>query len=214
MKRGKFIVIEGINGCGKGTQLERLVGLIHGADKYSTIFVTREPNNFDKNGIKAREMLAQDGDPYKNAESAVEYFARNRQFHNAQFILPMIEKGIHVVSDRYWYSNFAFQHAQGIPYEKIAEANRRSRSPELTLIIDVPAEVAAERLIKRDGEQRRKFDNNIEFLEKVRQNYLELPEVLPSLIQDRSIVLIKGNRDIEAVWEDIKDAYSSAFKSC
>lgn len=213
MKQGKLVVIEGINGCGKGTQLARLVGLIHGADKYSTIFVTREPNNFDENGMKAREMLARDGDPYENAKSAVKYFARNRYFHNTHFIRPMIRKGVDVVSDRYWHSNFAFQHAQGIPYEAIAEANKHSKKPDLTLILDVPAEIAIERLRRRDGEQRRKFDINTKFLEKVRRNYLELREVLPRLIQDESIVVIEGDRDTEAVWGDIKKAYGSAFKT-
>jgi dTMP kinase len=208
MKPGKLIVLEGINGCGKGTQLHYLVGLIHRADKSSTVFVTREPNDFDENGRKAREMLKSDGDPYDNAIEAVKYFAKNREAHNHIFI-PMLNMGIHVLSDRYWHSNFAFQGAQGIDGQDILDANRSARKPDLTLILDVPVEVAFDRLYRRDGEVRRKFDSNLEFLGRVRQNYLGLSEIL----SNEKIVVINGNQDVGAVREAVKFAYDSIFKS-
>ena len=208
MKTGKFIVLEGINGCGKGTQLSYLVGLIHGADKSSTVFVTREPNDFDENGLKAREMLKSDGDPYENAVEAVRYFSMNRKAHNDIFV-PMLEKGFHVISDRYWHSNFAFQGAQDVSYGDINFANRSLRIPDLTLILDVPVEVAFDRLNSRDGETRRKFDSDGRFLTKVQRNYLALPDVL----LDEKIVIINGNQSVEAVRKDVKFAYNSVFKS-
>jgi dTMP kinase len=207
MKSGKFIVIEGINGCGKGTQLPYLVDLIYGADKSNTVFVTREPNDFDGNGRKAREMLKSDGDPYQNAHEAVGYFAKNRDTHNEIFE-PMLEKGISVISDRYWHSNFAFQGAQGVDYLEISLANNDSRTPDLTIILDVPVEVAFDRLDHRDGKTRRKFDSDKRFLEKVRKNYLGLPNIM----QEKNVVVIDGNRGIDAVKNDIKLAYDSVFK--
>jgi len=207
MKSDKFVVLEGINGCGKGAQLPYLVDLIIGVDKSSTVFVTREPNDFDENGLKAREMLKSDGDPYENAKEAAEYFARNRLTHNAIFV-PMLNRGINVLSDRYWHSNFAFQGAQGVSYEDIAMANQSSRTPDLTLILDVPVEVAFDRLNYRDGKIRRKFDSDKDFLNKVRQNYLRLSELLDS----ENIVVINGNQSVEAVEKEIKLAYDSVFK--
>lgn len=207
MKKGKFIVLEGINGCGKGTQLPYLVDLVYGADKSSTVFVTREPNDFDENGRKAREMLKSDGDPYENAVEAVGYFANNRISHNGIFV-PMLEKGINVISDRYWHSNFAFQGAQGVSYHDIDFANHYSKVPDLTMILDVPIEVAFDRLNHRDGKTRRKFDSNKKFLDKVRKNYLELPNVM----QEKNVVIINGNQGIEAVKKDVKSAYDSVFK--
>ena len=211
MAQGKFIVLEGINGCGKGTQLPYLVDLIHGADKSSTVFVTREPNDFDNNGRKAREMLGADGDPYENALEAVKYFAENRKAHNEIFV-PMLEKGINVISDRYWHSNFAFQGAQGVPYSEILLANEGSWIPDLTLILDVSVEVAFERLAGRDGEKRRKFDSNKDFLANVAANYQEISFLSPLWLKGENVYLIDGNRPIEAVQKRIKFAYDSVFK--
>jgi dTMP kinase len=208
MRKGKFIVIEGINGCGKGTHLSKLTDFVYDLDKANTIFRTREPNNFDDNGKKARALLKQDGDPYSNNVAAVGYFAENRKAHNEIFV-PMLDKGIDVFSDRYWYSNFAFQGAQGIPYEDIARTNKGLRVPDLTILIDVPVDVVFDRLEKRDGLSRRKFDSDKGFVSKVRANYLEFPEVLPGLMGDESIVVVNGNQSIEAVFEEVKSAYLS-----
>ncbi|HED05825.1 MAG TPA: hypothetical protein ENI61_03980, partial [Ignavibacteria bacterium] len=170
------------------------------------IFTTGEPNTFDENGQKAREMLKSDGDPYENALEAVKYFAKNRNSHNNVFV-PLLKKGVDVISDRYWHSNFAFQHAQGISYNNITNANEFSRVPDLTFIIDVPVDVAFERLHNRDGESRRKFDSSKDFLNNVRDNYLELNSILPQLIRDKSIVIINGNQSVEKVFEEIKNIY-------
>ena len=206
MKRGDFIVVEGINGCGKGVQLPKLEEYIYGLNRANTIFRTREPNVFDENGQKARDMLSSEGDPYANNREAVKYFAENRRTHNKIFS-PMLKRGINVLSDRYWYSNFAFQGAQGISYGDIAEANEVCKAPDLTLLIDVPVDVVFDRLHSRDGESRRKFDSDKDFLNKVRDNYLELPEVLPDLIGDKSIVVVNGNQSVEGIFEEVKRAY-------
>jgi dTMP kinase len=210
MTTGKLIVLEGINGCGKGTQLFKLINGIYELDKSQTVFVTREPNEFDENGKNARRILKADGDPYTNATEAVKYFAMNREAHNAIFG-PLIERGVTVVSDRYYHSNFAFQHAQGVPYEEIAEQNYKARIPDLTIILDVPVEVAFERLAKRDGQNRRKFDSNLEFMQKARTNYLELPQIVDSYLNDFHTQVVDGTQSVEKVAQDIWQAYTTKF---
>lgn len=210
MKRGNFIVLEGLNFCGKGVNMKKLVNYIYNSSRSKTIFITREPNEFDKNGINARRILKQDGTPYENSKEAVEYFARNRETHNKIFV-PMLEKGIDVLSDRYYESNFCFQGAQGISYQEIANANKNVRRPDLTLIIDVTAEEADRRGKIRDGKNRRKFDSNLEFMTKVRERYLEMGKVLPKLLGDKSIIYINGMQSSEEVWEDIKNIYELKF---
>ena len=208
MNQGALIVFEGINGCGKGTQLEKFTQHLYGLTKTSTIFRTREPNDFDNSGRKMREMLSSNADPYSYNLTMLKYFTQNRKAHNEIFV-PMLEKGIHVLSDRYWHSNFAFQHSQKIPYEKIARQNRDFKIPDLTFIIDVSLDEVSNRLFNRDGKNRRKFDTDLDFLESVRKNYLELSSVLPDLIGDKSIVVINGNQSIDSVSDEIKTAYNS-----
>ncbi len=207
MTDGKLIVFEGINGCGKGTQLDLLHSYIRSSGKAIPIFTTGEPNYFDGNGRMAREMLDSEGNPYSNNLKAVEYFAENRRTHNNIFV-PMLKKGIDVLSDRYWHSNFAFQNAQGISYADIAKANKGFRAPNLTFILDVPVNIAFERLRKRDGDNRRKFEGDFDFVNSVRNNYLELGSILPRLIKDKNIFVIDGNRSITDIFEKVKEIYS------
>lgn len=208
MNKGKFIVFEGINGCGKGTHLKRLHSYILDSGKAVPIFTTGEPNNFDHNGFLARKMLKGDGDPYSNNLEAAKYFAENRKTHNEIFV-PMLEKGIDVLCDRYWHSNLAFQKAQGVSFMDIAMANVGSRVPDLTFLIDVPVEVAFDRLGKRDGENRRKFDSDKDFMEKVRRNYLELPEVLYGIFGDESLVIVDGDRPVDEVFAQVRSGYEN-----
>lgn len=186
MERGKFIVLEGINGCGKGTQMNYLQEFIYNLDKSKLVFLTREPNELDENGRKARELLKSDGDPYINGIEAVKFFAKNRKNHN-YLIAPLLEKGINVISDRYWHSNFAFQGAQRISLEEIAKENRGNLVPDLTIIFDISAEAANRRLVIRDKENRRKFDANLDFVKKVSSIYRSLGNALGELVGDYSI---------------------------
>lgn len=210
MKPGKFIVFEGINGCGKGTQLIRLIDTLF-EDRANTFFLTREPNLFDDNGKKARELLNSNGDdPYSENLNAVRHMSMNRATHNEIF-RPMLDQGIDVFSDRYYDSTFAFQHAQGISYGEITKMNKSFRVPDLTYIFDLSVEMAIERLSKRDGDSRRKFDSNKEFMEKVRNNYLELPKILPELLNDNSIVIIDGSRIPGRIAKEVREIYYERF---
>lgn len=186
MERGKFIVLEGINGCGKGTQMNYLQEFIYNLDKSKLVFLTREPNELDENGRKARELLKSDGDPYINGIEAVKFFAKNRKTHN-EVINPLLNYGVNVISDRYWHSNFAFQGAQGISLEEIAKANEGNLVPDLTIIFDVSAKTADKRLKIRDKENRRKFDANLDFVEKVSSIYRSLGNTLGEIIGDSNV---------------------------
>ena len=207
----KYIVFEGINGCGKGTQINLFENLLYDSSREVFVSRIRTPNALDENGKKAREMLGRDGNPYENAKEAVSYFGMNHRT-TAEHIERLHHLGHEVISDRNYLSTFAFQHAQGVSYEVIAKEISGSKIPDLTFLIDVSTEVAFDRLVKRDGETRRKFDRDSDFLEKVRLNYLELPRILPDLTGDKSVVVINGNQDVEGVFEDIKNVYLSAFK--
>ena len=210
-RKGRFIVFEGINGCGKGTQMQLLAEYIYGLSRDRTIFITREPNEFDENGRKTREILASDKNPYEKGLEAVNHFAWNRTTHNRIFV-PMLYLGIDVLSDRYYHSNFAFQHTQGISYEDIARANKPARIPDLTFILDVKPKEAARRLKKRDGGYGRKFDSHLDFMMEVFKNYESLGRILPGLMGDMGICYINGMQPAEDVWKEVRAAFDSKFK--
>lgn len=212
MKSGKLFVFEGINGCGKGVQLSRFEDFIYDSGRHVLTSRIRTPNELDENGRLAREMLKSDGDPVANGLKAVEYFGENHRT-TAKHIEKLRRLGHDVIEDRNYLSTFSFQHAQGISYNLIFERLGSGMAlPDLTFIFDLPAEIACERLSKRDGKSRRKFDSNQDFLEKARQNYLELPNLLSEGMGDKSLVVINGHQPIEAVWKDVKKAYNIAFK--
>lgn len=207
-----YFVFEGINGCGKGVQLSKFEDFIYDSNRDVFVSRIRTPNKLDDNGRLAREMLKSDGDPFENGMKAVEYFGKNHKA-TAGHIFDLNKMGHVVVGDRNYLSTFAFQYAQGISCKDIAKEIMGSRLPDLTYIVDVPAEIAVARLGGRnDGEGRRKFDKDVAFLEKVRQNYLELDSVLPSLIGDESIVVVNGDQSVEGVFEEIKGAYNAFLK--
>ena len=211
MRELDFVVFEGINGCGKGTHLSRFEDFVYDSGREVLVSRVRTPNELDENGKLAREMLKAEGDPYENGMRAVEYFGKNHKT-TARHIATLNEMGHKVIGDRNYLSTFAFQHAQGISYEDIAKGISGFMIPDLTFLIDVPAGVAFDRLHGRDGENRRKFDSNVDFMEKVRSNYLELPEILPGLIGDKSIVVVDGDRSVEDVFEEIKSFYNAFLK--
>lgn len=205
-KRGKLIVFEGLNGCGKGTHLQKLHNYIQFSGKAVPIFTTGEPNNFDENGKAARNLLKSDGDPYENALEAVDYFAKNRKTH-CEIIKPLLDKGIDVISDRYYYSNLAYQHAQGVSLERIAEANENALRPDLTFIFNTTPEESLRRLEYRDGEGKRKFDSNMNFNKKVWNNYMSFGKILPGLMGDESISYIDAMGSMENTFENVKKNY-------
>lgn len=204
----KYVVFESINGGGKGTQIPLFEDRLYDSSRNVLISRIRTPNALDDNGLKARKLLKSDGDPYENALNAVKYFGENHKTTGSH-IDSLLEMGHDVIGDRNYLSTFAFQHAQGVSYEDIAYAIEGVKIPDLTFVFDVPAIVACERLERRDGIQRRKFDSNFDFLEKVRQNYLELPGILPELIGDKSLVVLNGEKSIEEISEEVWKHYQN-----
>lgn len=212
MRKGEFIVVEGLNGSGKGNVLSFLTEYLSDLSRERTILRTREPNGLiDDNGEKAREILKRDGDPYENALEALGYMSGNRMNH-IMFFRPLLKKGIDVLCDRYYHSTFAYQNIQGIEYERIAHFNQKAIRPDLTLILNTTPEESARRLAGRDGDSKgRKFDSNLEFNRKVFHNYLELGEVLPKVMNDNSIVYVNGMQSPEEVRQEAKGIYDSKF---
>lgn len=203
-KRGKFIVFEGIDGCGKSTQLWKLAKHISDLSKYNHLLLTREP--YQKKEI--REILKQDESPEEQAEKLAELFVEDRKQHINDLILPALEKGKWILSDRYKHSTISYQAAQGLSHEKLIQMHQGLQIPDATFIIDLPTEVAKKRMQTdeiRSAEQ--KFEKSTEFQEKVRQNYLKSKQLHPN----ENIFIINGDRTVEEIFNQVREIFDELF---
>jgi dTMP kinase len=134
--RNLFIVIDGMDGSGKGEQIKKLSDYLL-SNGYN-VLKTFEPTN-GKYGKKIRDMLKEHKDPMSNADEMLDLYCKDREEHLKNEIEPFLEAGENriVISDRYYHSTIAFQSAQGIPINKIIEMNKNYRKPDLMLILDL-----------------------------------------------------------------------------
>lgn len=191
-----FIVFDGLDGSGKGEMIKRLKAYLD-EKKELKILVTREPTD-GSYGKDIKKLLREEKDPKNGAEECLVWFVEDRREHLTNEIEPFLEKGGIVICDRYYYSTIAFQHTQGIEMEKVISENMNFRTPDITFILDLPAEIALERVDKR-GEAKEKFEQ-LEFMEELRKNFLKLNDVL-----DDNIKVIDASKSKEEVFEQIKE---------
>ncbi|MBX9694985.1 MAG: dTMP kinase, partial [Cyanobacteria bacterium] len=153
--RGKFITLEGIDGAGKSTHLARLVELL--GERGKTVVQTREPGGTPL-GEKLRELLL--SEPMHLETEALLMFAARRE-HLAQVIVPALERGDWVVCDRFTDASFAYQGGgRGLAVAKLETLEawvQEGLNPDLTLLFDVPTDVALGR-VKGMGRELDRFE--------------------------------------------------------
>ncbi|MEM5869572.1 MAG: dTMP kinase [Candidatus Aenigmatarchaeota archaeon] len=195
MSKGVFIVLEGIDGSGKSSQSKLLFDFLQ-KNKIPAI-LTHEPTDGEIGYLLTNKYLKEVDLPLVDAF----LFAADREEHLKKTVIPALEQGKIVISDRYYHSTLAYQQAQGLELKFLLELNKKFIKPDLTIIIDLEPEIAVERIEKdknRKMEERKKFEK-VEFLKKVRKNFLELKEIL----KDERIVVIDGNKTKEEVFEAV-----------
>lgn len=205
-RAGKFITFEGPEGGGKTTQAKRLMSRLS-AEGYDAIY-TREPGG-TPTGEAIREILQHDkaGEPICD-ETEVFLFAASRAQLVRKVIIPALERGIHIVCDRFADSTTVYQgYGRGFDIEQMIAINEfaiHGATPDITLLMDVDIALGFERLESRQSELFQESDR-IEreeraFHERVRQGYLELAERWP----DR-FVRLDATRKAEEVEKDVWD---------
>ena len=178
----KFITFEGVDGAGKSTHLNWFADTLRarGID----LLVTREPGGTPL-GEKLREILLHE--PMHGETEALLMFAARRE-HIEQVIKPALQRGTWVISDRFTDASFAYQGGgRGVPVAKLEQLERwvqGSLQPDLTLLFDIPVEVARERLNKNVTQTNIALDKfeqeKGEFFDRVRNAYLARAEKNPS----------------------------------
>ncbi|RMF89655.1 MAG: dTMP kinase [Methanobacteriota archaeon] len=194
MTQGRFIVIEGIDGSGKGTQAEMLCQWL--LEKGYDAALTTEPTEGEIGRLLRKGLGKGAFDPVTEAL----LFAADRKVHTRE-IEDMMRAGRWVVCDRYLPSSLAYQGARGVELDWIREINRGSLDPDLLLILDIEPELALERINSR--RRRTEYFERPGFLKKVRDLYLALGEG----------IVIDASKSAEEVHEDVKRAVSAVLRS-
>jgi dTMP kinase len=139
---GRFIALEGGEGCGKSTQAQRLA-------EHLGARLTREPGGTPA-GERLRDIVLDPATGDLDFRAEVLLIAAARADHVAQVIRPALDAGQDVVCDRYIASSLAYQgHGRGLPVAEVALVNDWGTGglrPDLTVLLDVPEAVAAERM--------------------------------------------------------------------
>ena len=197
--RGRFITFEGGEGAGKSTQARLLAERLKTAGR--EVVVTREPGGSP--GAESIRALLVNGETDRwspISETLLMYAARRD--HIERVIAPALERGAWVVCDRFFDSTRAYQGAGGgAPAALIAALEAAvvgARTPDLTLILDLPVEVGLARAAGR-GEGEARFEaKGAAFHQRLRQAFLDIARAEP----DRCAVL-DADRPIEALAEAI-----------
>ena len=194
---GLFVSLEGIDGAGKSTQLQAVVDVLRSAGR--EVVLSREPGGTEV-GEKIRELLLHQA--MRPATEALLMFAA-RQEHVLQIIEPALLKGVDVVCDRFTAATLAYQGGgKGIPTERLEALARwvhPGLQPDVIVLIDVPPEVAAQRLAQT--RQRDRFEQeSVDFFARVRANYLQQAAAAP----DRWLV-VDGTQSLDGVQKIITE---------
>jgi dTMP kinase len=185
--KGFFICVEGLDGCGKTTQTKLLVRALRRND-YDAVYTSEPSRGKIGEFIKKRCLLGRN-----RGSGIVEalLFAADRFEHVEKEIIPALNQGKLVVSDRYVYSSLAYQGATGLDLDWIQTINEHALRADLSLFIDVEPEITMKRL-----KPRKSVMENLENQRKVREVYLRF-------VERGDLVRIDGNKTKKEVADSI-----------
>ncbi|HJL92861.1 MAG TPA: dTMP kinase [Woeseiaceae bacterium] len=203
--QGKFITIEGIEGVGKSTNIDFISSYLK--SRNINLIVTREPGGTEL-AEKIRKILL---DPQKEEVPEVGellLFFAARSFHVNNVIQPALAEGKYVVCDRFTDATIAYQGSgRGFNVDRInliANWVHKNIEPDMTILLDAPAEIGMERAKKR-GSKDRMESEQMSFYRRVRKGYLNLAKNEPKrfAIIDATKSLIEVQKDITKHLENL-----------
>ncbi len=205
-QKGKFLAFEGIDGSGKSTQIQAL--LAHLAAQGVTCRGTREPTDGPV-GALIRQILT--GRMTADNRVIAGLFAADRLDHlvnGTDGVLQMLESGVTVVTDRYYFSSYAY-HSVDVDMDWVIHSNRLSAEllkPDLTIFLDIPVQTALDR-IGRNRSRTELFEKE-DRLTAVRGKYLE---AFARLKDTEAVAIVDADADADTVARRIRDAVSPLF---
>jgi len=203
MPQGRFVSFEGIEGCGKTTQIALLSEYLKTHSIAHTI--TREPGGTAV-GEGIRKVLLNSETIRLTAASELLLFYASRSQNIQEKIKPALERNEIVICDRYYHASMAYQgYGRGIPLDfirKLTDLVCDPYRPDLTFLLDIEPEVGLARARARNHgriENEGRFEaEDLEFYNRVREGYLELAS------EDERIQLLYAGRPIETVHRHVR----------
>lgn len=197
--QGKFITLEGMDGAGKSTHIPTVIDLL--SQRGIEVVSTREPGGTAL-GEQLRELLLHET-MHPETETMLMFAARRE--HLARVILPALQRGAYVLSDRFTDATYAYQcGAKGVSHDKIQQLEawvQGALQPDLTLLFDVPVSVSMERLATARTPD--KFEReSANFFEKLRQSYLSRAHAFPARFR-----VINANQPLDIVNKTVEDIF-------
>ena len=201
--KGKFIAIDGIDGCGKTTQSVKIVNYLQ-SKGFDTV-LTRQPGGTDLGNTLRNLLVSTDYELNPICETLL-YFA-DRSAHHEKVIVPSMAENKIVVCDRFLASTYAYQaFGMGVELDFIDILTKYTvnKKPDLAIIVDVPIERALERAKRRLVDEMKiniegKYEmHGYDFFKRVREGFYWYCE------NHDNVVILKGDKSAEDIFKDIE----------
>ena len=204
--RGNFIAFEGIDGSGKSTQIRMLAERLK--KEGACFYATKEPTD-SPIGSLIRQIMT--GRIKTDNKVIAALFVADRLDHllnDIDGIALKIEEGIHVITDRYYFSSYAY-HSIDMPMDWVIQANGQSKEilrPTATLFLDVDPDTAIERIAKNRARQEL-FEKKSRLM-MVREKYLEAFQKMEG---SEHVIKVDGNRAPDVIADEIWETLGRYF---
>ena len=185
--KGLFICVEGLDGCGKTTQTKLLVRKLRKMG-WDAVY-TAEPSRGKIGQFIKKYCLHGEKRTFPIVEALL--FVADRFEHVEREVIPALNEGKIVVSDRYVYSSLAYQGATGLDLKWIEMINEHAIRPDLAIFVDVEPEAVIKRL-----KPKKSVMENLETQRKVREVYVKF-------VEKGELVRIDGNKSTREVADDV-----------
>jgi len=195
---GKFIVFDGLDGSGMSTQASRIVDFLNDKKQkircgHTGVYLTKEPTSSLIGGL-IKSQLTHD---WKSSNECLQLlFSADRAYHLGKEIIPLLESGVIVVCDRYFFSTVAFGAIKTKDFNWLLGLQKNFLLPDLIFILKVSPKICIER-IKKERFEATLFEKE-ETLEEVWENFQKLARKF----KNRAFV-INGERPVDKITNDI-----------
>lgn len=209
-KKGLFITFEGGEGCGKTSLIKILKARLE--EKNISIHVTREPGG-SVIAEQIRNIILDKSNTAMDSKTEALLYAASRRQHLAEIVLPLLENGTIVISDRYLDSSLAYQgYARGLGIDEVYTINKFAidqTMPDITFFLDLKPEEGLKRIAEHRSDEVNRLDlEKLSFHQKVYEGYKLLAEKYPE-----RIITIDASQTLDAEADEVEKIILDRYKN-